>query len=129
VGQQVSEQTFHEIAAARDRFEPPIGFDVESLEVVPGRNAIVLTVGGSSESAPFTCGGRAFERVENTTRKMSQPRYEALLLERAHSRRRWENQEADEITDQGAQARPRQRSTSIILLALSFFGSSSSERW
>ncbi|MBI3371911.1 MAG: hypothetical protein HY017_09180 [Betaproteobacteria bacterium] len=29
---------------------------------------------------------------------MTQERYEALLLERAHSRRRWENQEADELT-------------------------------
>ncbi len=98
LGQQVSEQTFHEIAAARDRFEPPIEFEVENVEVAPGRTAIVLTVGGARDSVPFTFDGRAFERVGNTTRKMAQARYEALLLERAHSRRRWENQEADEIT-------------------------------
>ncbi len=41
VGQQVSEQTFHEIAAARDRFEPPI--EVESVELATGRTAIMLT--------------------------------------------------------------------------------------
>lgn len=29
---------------------------------------------------------------------MPQERYEALLFERGHSRRRWENQEADELT-------------------------------
>jgi ATP-dependent DNA helicase RecG len=40
----------------------------------------------------------AFERVGNTTRKMPQERYEALLFERGHSRRRSENQYADELT-------------------------------
>jgi ATP-dependent DNA helicase RecG len=98
VGQQVSEQTLHEIAAARDRFEPPIEFEVERVKVVSGRTAVVLTVVGARDSVPFTFDGRAFERVENTTRKMAQERYEALLLERGHSRRRWENQEADELT-------------------------------
>ena len=85
-------------AAARDRFEPPIEFEAESVELATGRTAIVLTVAGTSDSVPFTYDGRAFERVDNTTRKMTQERYEALLLERAHSRRRWENQEADELT-------------------------------
>lgn len=98
VGQQVSEQTFHEIAAQRDRFEPPIELEVEAVEVAPGRSALVLTVAGARDSVPFTFDGRAFERVGNTTRKMPQERYEALLFERGHSRRRWENQEADELT-------------------------------
>lgn len=98
VGQQVSDQTFHEIAAQRDRFEPPIEFEVESTEVAPGRNVLVLAVAGARDSVPFTFDGRAFERVGNTTHKMAQERYEALLLERGHSRRRWENQEADELT-------------------------------
>ncbi len=98
VGQQVSEQTFHEIAAQRERFEPPIEFGVERLEIAPGRSALVLTVAGARDSVPFTFDGRAFERVGNTTRKMAQERYETLLLERGHSRRRWENQAADELT-------------------------------
>jgi len=98
VGQQVSEQTLHEIAAARERFEPPLDLDIDTVEIAPGRSALVLTVSGLSDSVPFTFDGRAFERVGNTTRKMAQERYEALLLERAHSRRRWENQVADELT-------------------------------
>lgn len=40
---------------------------------------------------------RAFERVGNTTRRMSQERYETLLLERAHARRRWKNQPAVDV--------------------------------
>lgn len=59
---------------------------------------LVLSVPGVSDSVPFTYEGRAYERIANTSRRMSQDRYEELLLERAHSRRRWENQEADELT-------------------------------
>ena len=98
VGQQVSDQTLHEIAVARERFEPPMDFELERVEVTPGLAVLVLTVGGISDSVPFTYEGRPYERVHNTTRKMSQDRYEELLLSRAHSRRRWENQPADELT-------------------------------
>ena len=34
-GQQISEQTRHEIAAASERFEPPIEVTVETLDVEP----------------------------------------------------------------------------------------------
>ncbi|RKH93201.1 ATP-binding protein [Corallococcus sp. AB038B] len=97
IGQQVSEQTLHDIATARERFEPPLDLHIQSVEVASGRSVLVLTVGGISDSVPYTFDGRAYERVGNTTRKMAQERYELLLLERAHSRRRWENQEADEV--------------------------------
>lgn len=97
-GQQVSEQTLHDIAAACDRFEPPIDFTVDRVETGSGQTVLVLAVAGVGDSVPFTYEGRAYERVGNTTRRMSQERYEALLLDRAHSRRRWENQVADEIT-------------------------------
>lgn len=59
VGQQVSEQTFHEIAAARGRFEPPIDLDVSSVDVALGRTVIVLSIKGTSDSVPFTYDGRA----------------------------------------------------------------------
>ena len=98
IGQQVTEQTRHDIAAARDRFEPPIDVAIERIEVASGRAVLVLIVTGTSDSVPCACDGRAFERIGNTTRRMSQERFEALLLDRAHSRRRWENQIADEIT-------------------------------
>jgi ATP-dependent DNA helicase RecG len=98
IGQQVTEQTLHDIAAARDRFEPPIDVAIERIEVASGRAVLVLIVAGTSDSVPCACDGRAFERIGNTTRRMSQERFEALLLDRAHSRRRWENQIADEIT-------------------------------
>ena len=98
VGQQVSEQTLHDIAAAREGFEPPVEVGVERATLANDQEVLVLSVSGTTDSVPCTFDGRAYERVANTTRKMSQERYEALLLDRAHSRRRWENQVADEIT-------------------------------
>ncbi len=98
IGQQVSEQTLHDIAAARDQFEPPLDIEVERVKVGATLTVLVLTVAGSSDSVPFTYDGRPFERVDNTTRKMPRERFEALVLERMHSRRRWENQIADEVT-------------------------------
>jgi len=93
-GQQVSEQTIHEVTAAFDRFEPPAVVNIERIKVTEGREVIALSVEANREGVPFTFDGRAFERIGNTTRKMSQERYETLLLERAHARRRWENQPA-----------------------------------
>jgi ATP-dependent DNA helicase RecG len=93
-GQQVSEQTIHEITAALARFEPPVVIGIERIKVRRGQEIITLSVNANHESVPYAYDGRAFERIGNTTRKMSQERYESLLLNRAHARRRWENQSA-----------------------------------
>lgn len=97
-GQQVSDQTLRDIAEAFDRFEPPCQVPVERLRLRNGREVLVLRVEPSSNSIPFTYEERPWKRVGSTTRKMTQEEYEQLLLERTHSRRRWENQVADEIT-------------------------------
>jgi ATP-dependent DNA helicase RecG len=59
---------------------------------------LTLHVDRLPDTIPFTFEGRAYERLQSSTRRMSQRRYEQLLLERAHSRRRWENQEAEGTT-------------------------------
>ncbi len=96
-GQQVSEQTIHEITAAFDRFEPPAPVKIERIKIGQGREVVCLFVKPNAEAVPFTFEGRPFERVGNTTRKMAQKRYESLLLQRAHAKRRWENQPADGV--------------------------------
>jgi ATP-dependent DNA helicase RecG len=93
-GQHVTEQTIREMAQAMDRFEPPVNIPIHRISTGVGRAVLVLCVEGTSDSIPFTFEGRPYERVGNTTRKMSQDRYEQLLFERAHSKRRWENQPA-----------------------------------
>lgn len=98
VGQQVGDPTLRDVAEWRDRFEPPLEVSQETVQVGSGLAALLLSVSGQSDSVPFTCDGRPYERVGNSTRSLPQERYEALLLKRIHSRRRWENQLADEIS-------------------------------
>jgi len=61
------------------------------------RKLIVLEARPQGEARPFTFDGRPYRRVQTTTSVMPQDRYEALLLERAHARRRWENQPAVDV--------------------------------
>ncbi len=78
-----------------DRFEPPA--PVESrIVVLPGseRAVIVLHAPRTADGLPFAYDGRPYQRVGTTTSRMPQDRYESLLLERMHARRRWENQPA-----------------------------------
>lgn len=98
LGQDVSDATLRDIAQALDRFEPPASVPIERLTLASGREVIVLVAAALADSIPFTWEDRPYERVASTTRRMSQEAYEKLLLERAHSRRRWENQSADEIS-------------------------------
>jgi ATP-dependent DNA helicase RecG len=96
-GQEVSDQTLHEVAQAADRFEPPAHLSIRRVRVKTGREVIAVTVDGGFNAGPFTYEGRAYERVSATTRRMPQPKYEKLLLDRAHSKRRWENEPAEGV--------------------------------
>lgn len=97
-GQQVSDKTIRDLAQAMDNFEPPVNATIQRLPLADGKEILILHVDGTLDSIPFTYEGRSYERVGSTTRRMSQERYEKLLLERTHSKRRWENQPADEIS-------------------------------
>ncbi len=95
MGQEVSDQTLRDLAQGLDGFEPPARIDIARVQLEIGREVLVFEVDGLSDTIPFTFQGRAYERVQSTTRRMPQTPYEQLLLERAHSKRRWENQEAE----------------------------------
>jgi len=94
-GQEVSDKTLREIADALDRFEPRPEAPVDRVRLKGGLEVLALRVKGGSDGTPFTYDGRPYERIESTTRRMPKARYERLLLDGAHSRRRWENQEAE----------------------------------
>lgn len=97
-GQQVSDKTLREITQMLDRFEPPVDLHPYCVSVGKGKEAIILCVDGNSDSIPFTYDGRAYERISSTTRKMSKDKYERLILERLHLKKRWENLPADGVT-------------------------------
>ncbi|MBI4676027.1 MAG: putative DNA binding domain-containing protein [Elusimicrobia bacterium] len=94
-GQEVSDQTLRDVAQAADRFEPPAHVSIHRVKVKSGRDVIVVAVEGGRDMRPFAHEGRAYERVSSTTRRMPQAKYERLLVERGHAKRRWENLSAD----------------------------------
>ena len=97
-GQQVSDSTLREIAQAAERFEPPAYVAIHRIEVQAGREVVVVAVNDERKTGPHTYEGRAYERVASTTRRMPQAKYEHLLLDRGHAKRRWENLPAEGLT-------------------------------
>ncbi len=93
-GQQVSDNTMREVAAMLGRFEPPARIDMDRMDVGEGRTVIVLDAPSAREHAPFIFEGKPYRRVGSTTTVMAQDEYARLLLDRNHSRHRWENQPA-----------------------------------
>ena len=98
VGQPVSDDTQKKIAALLDHFEPPAPIRMSLANVDEDKHVIVLIAEPGNDSIPFTFEGRPFERVGSTTRRMPQARYERLLIDRAHSRIRWENLPAERVS-------------------------------
>jgi ATP-dependent DNA helicase RecG len=94
-GQAVSDQTLRDIAQAADRFEPPAHVSIHRIKVKAGREVVAAAVEGGVDMRPFTYEGRPYERVGSTTRRMTQAKYERLLVERGHAKRRWENLPAE----------------------------------
>jgi len=99
VGQEVSDMTRREVAAMFARFEPPAPLAAGYVDL-PDRRAklIVIEARPQDETRPFTFDGPPYQRVQTTTSIMPQERYEAMLLDRAHARRRWENQPAVDVS-------------------------------
>ncbi|HEY5596554.1 MAG TPA: RNA-binding domain-containing protein, partial [Candidatus Bipolaricaulota bacterium] len=97
-GQDVADQTLRDIAQAADRFEPPAHVFIHRVKVKAARDVITVVVEGGREMRPFMYEGHAYERVSSTTRRMPQSKYERLLIERGHAKRRWENLPAEGLT-------------------------------
>jgi len=94
VGQEVADITLRDIAAMLGRFEPPARVELSRVDVGNGRQVIVLEAALSRQYAPFVFDSKPYKRVGSTTTVMSQEEYARLLLDRNHSRHRWENQPA-----------------------------------
>ncbi len=97
-GQEVSDKTLREIAQAADRFEPSAHVSIRRVKIKAARDVIAVVVEGGREMRPFVYEGHACERVSSTTRRMPQSKYERLLIERGHAKRRWENLPAEGLT-------------------------------
>ncbi|MBI3661151.1 putative DNA binding domain-containing protein [Candidatus Acetothermia bacterium] len=98
VGQQVSDKTQQEIANVLQKFEPPAPVEIKRIPLSRSHlELILLEAVPSGEALPFTLDGRPYQRVGTTTSVMPQERYQQLLLNRSHSKHRWENAPVTEI--------------------------------
>lgn len=94
LGQQVSDRTVEEIAQEIQQIEPPIFPGVERVDVRPGLQVIVVTV-SPGPNRPYSYKGQAYQRIGNTSVKMSRDEYNRILIERFHGERRWETEPAE----------------------------------
>lgn len=97
VGQDVADITLRDIAAMLGRFEPPARIEMSRVDVGNARQVIVLEAAPSRQFGPFVFEGKPYKRVGSTTTSMAQEEYARLLLDRNHSRHRWENQPAEGV--------------------------------
>jgi ATP-dependent DNA helicase RecG len=91
VGQEVTDITLRDIAAMLGRLEPPARVEVSRADVGNGRQVIILDAAPARQYAPFVFESKPYKRLGSTTTVMSQDEYLRLLLDRNHSRHRWEN--------------------------------------
>lgn len=97
-GQIVADNTLRDIAALFPQFEPQPPIAVRRI-ALPDSNLEVIALEAETRAdlVPFTFDGRAYQRIGTVTSLMPRHRYEELLLNRMHSRSRWENQRADRV--------------------------------
>lgn len=97
VGQQVADITLRDIAAMMGRIEPAARIEVSRIELGNSLEVLLLTAPSSRRYVPFVFEDKPYKRVESTTTVMSQDEYSQLLIDRNHSRHRWENQPAEGV--------------------------------
>jgi len=101
VGQTLADKTFQDLAQVLRRFDPPIPVETEKIPVgMSDLQVLVLKVTPMADSLPCTYDGRPYQRIGTTTSVMPQETYQRILLERTHSRHRWENEIADVMIDE-----------------------------
>jgi len=96
VGQEISDKTLREVADILGKFEPPAAINQTRVDIENDKEVLVLEAIPNPELRPYVFDSRPYQRVGSTTSVMPQEVYQRLLIERTHSRMRWENQSAQE---------------------------------
>lgn len=94
VGQDVTDNTKREIAREINKIEPSASVEVDYVEVENNKFVIVIRV-DKGVHAPYTYDARPYQRDESNTTRMSQHRYEQLLVRRGQQNHSWELSIAD----------------------------------
>ena len=95
IGQDITDNTRQEIAREINKLEPTAQIDVQEIVIKKDKYVIVLQA-NSDHHIPYTYDGRPFQRNQTTTMRMSQHRYEQLLVERGRLNHSWEELTAED---------------------------------
>jgi ATP-dependent DNA helicase RecG len=98
IGQHVTDETRLEISNLIAKFEPPIGISAEYILVSKDKYVILMSVTPNHSTVPYTFDGRAYWRLESSTKRMPQQRYNELLLEYANKLKPWDAELANQIS-------------------------------
>jgi ATP-dependent DNA helicase RecG len=89
IGQDVTDNTRREIAREVKKIEPTPPVDTYYTEIKENKFVITIHV-NAGDHAPYVYDGRAYQRNESQTDRMSQHRYEQLLVKRSQINHSWE---------------------------------------
>lgn len=89
VGHDVSDNTRLEIARELNKIEPTPHINTHYISIKKNKFVIAIQV-DSGKHAPYIYDGRPFQRNQSATIRMSQHRYEQLLVERGQQNHSWE---------------------------------------
>ncbi len=97
VGQMVTDHTRLEIANELGKFEPPANIKVEYVPIADNKQIVCLQVEAGTYK-PYVYDGKPYEKLESSTRKMSQARYHQLLSHQNQVNHSWEQLYAENYT-------------------------------
>lgn len=89
IGQKISDATKREVAKEIAKIEPAPQVNISYIPLEKDKLVIVLRVQRGNH-LPYIYDGRAFQRNQSTTQRMSQHRYEQLIVERGQLNYSWE---------------------------------------
>ncbi len=97
IGQHVTDSTKQELANEIRKIEPNSQLQIYYIPLNKEREVIVLEIQAGNHT-PYAYDGRPFERNQSTTHKMSQHRYEQLIVRRGQLNHQWDHYAADAFT-------------------------------
>ncbi|MDR3441748.1 MAG: putative DNA binding domain-containing protein [Legionella sp.] len=96
-GQQVNDKTQQEIAREISKIEPKTSLNVHYIDVDENKQVIVIKC-SAGKHIPYTYDGRSYERNQSTTERMSQHRYEQLIIRRGQLNHKWDSYTENDLT-------------------------------
>lgn len=96
-GQNVTDSTKREIANELAKIEPPAEVKIHYMTLEKAKYIIAIEV-SPGQHAPYVYEGCPYEREQSTTKRMSQHRYDQLLLKRNQFNFSWEKSEAEDYS-------------------------------